>query len=255
MATTTTNGTREEAEFKGASRAPASEREHGSNEFQNFPGILDAGTTLKSMGIRISGTKMKISYMGMEHIGIMAYITGRLIRDHRRINIDKSNTFRQGATTHLTFELSGSEEDLNRLADEIENYSAEPCTESKPIMPRKLFELRIIAPDRPGVINDLSRRLRDNNINIVSLVSDTTKTTIPDDTRRLELIDTPRGRRPQLKIGVIHCRVEISSDNDRSLFERQIREFENREGWRIHLQEWDDGAEESTPLRRSASRN
>jgi len=205
---------------------------------------------------------MSINYLGMEQIGIMFHITSWLIRNGRAINIDDSVCQRQNGVHSSTMNLSGSEKDLNDLYEEMRTYEGpddfsggtEEFTEGRPPVAIATYELKVIAPNEPGVINTVSGLTTDNGINIANQVSNTIRL-MPTDIEEIDLIEGPREKEQGGKFSIIHWWIEIPSEDIRERFEQQLGKIGESKGWRISIRKRCDGPPEPSILRQGIGRN
>jgi len=256
IATTMKNGTHGEANGLTTSLGtPPGPDRTGLPSGETTWTMQDVNRKLWRMAIRVSGTQMTITYLGLDQIGIMAHVTELLIRDGRRINIEESNCFRMNGVNSSFFNLSGSESDLNWLAGQMQGYDGtEPFPDGRQPVAQATYDLKIIAPDRPGIINTVSRLTTENGINIANQVSDTVDL-VAEDIDRIDLIDGPRRGRTGGRIAIIHWRIEIPSEEARKKLEGQISAYETAEGWRSRLKKRCEGPPEPSLTSRVGSVN
>jgi predicted amino acid-binding ACT domain protein len=156
--------------------------------------------------------KMGIGIMGTDRTGIIAHLT-RELRD-RGLNIDNGFGSLIEVAAGAFFEISGDPITMRQMFDEIirNRHQRSPFPKEPPPTTGMIYELMIIAPDRPGIIYDLSKRLIEHRISIDQMVIRT------------------QGSRHR---GIVYSRIEMPSDEARARFLDSLRDVEGYQQWRI----------------------
>jgi glycine cleavage system regulatory protein len=176
---------------------------------------------------------MGIGIMGTGRTGMITYLTHKL--SIRGLNIDAGFGARLEEAAGAFFEISGDSIKMEDLFNEIiqerhcpfptttmpEQHSPEPLQ-----MSNMIYELKIIAPDRPGIICDISQHLCEERISIDHMVIKTKK--------RRENPEGP-GTGP---MGIIYGRLGIPSIEARARFIAGLREAKDGHLWRIKCVKW-----------------
>jgi predicted amino acid-binding ACT domain protein len=161
---------------------------------------------------------MGVGILGIDRTGIITCVTKKL-RDHG-LNIDSGFGSLIETATGAFFEISGEPKTMQRMFDEIlrDRHEQSSVPDGVPPTYGKTYELKIIGPDRPGIVYDISKRLIDESINIDQMV-----------------IRTQRRR----GMAIVYGRLGISSDESRVRFLDSLGSVEGFEQWKIKCERQD----------------
>jgi glycine cleavage system regulatory protein len=206
-------GTNAEATWKPAKLIPAASNQTQTTKIaqEESPYCQDEpkfGFTAIWLDARHS--KMTISITGIDHSGITSHIAERL--KIRGINIESGFRAKLEQAAGTFFEITGQPGTMQDLYEEITQNRIEPPQEEEIPSEGTLYELEVIAPDRSGMLYDITTRLDECLIGIAHMVIKTKQ--------------TAEGRK-----GIVYARIIVRSEESLTGFKDRLGQIYDFEKW------------------------
>jgi len=198
---------------------------------------------LNRLVVILEDNSMSLAFTGRDQTQIILYIS-RLVTEYE-LSICESLGSRLQDEHCSFFLVTGHPDRLRKLAHRLEEEKDLPI-EGEFVTPYKLFDMKLLVPDRVGLIHDVCLVLKDLGVNIKSLQS----LSYSDSPEDLDLSCPPSGQTDRLW-GYIWIRLEGGRDQlkkmprlEQLLLEKLRSGYEPGEltpddpaGWKISLEE------------------